>query len=98
MGTDHKRPAGMPAFVIIWIGQIVSLLGTAMSQFALTLWTYETTGKATPLAMVAFFFVVPQVVLGPLVGVLVDRSNRKLMMLLSDLAAGLVTDGERSIL
>jgi MFS family permease len=81
----------MTAFTIIWIGQIVSLLGTAMSQFALTLWTYDVTGKATPLALVGFFFVAPQVALGPFVGVLVDRGNRKLMMMLSDLAAALVT-------
>nr|MBC8450295.1 MFS transporter [Chloroflexota bacterium] len=65
--------------------------GTAMSNFALTLWAYEVTGKATPLALVGFFFVTPMVVLGPFVGVLVDRSNRKLMMMLSDLAAALTT-------
>jgi DHA3 family macrolide efflux protein-like MFS transporter len=87
----QKQPAGMAGFTIVWIGQIVSLLGTAMSNFALTLWTYEVTGKATPLAMVGFFFVTPIVVLGPFVGVLVDRGNRKLMMMLSDLAAALVT-------
>jgi len=81
----------MTAFTVIWIGQILSLLGTAMSQFALTLWAYEVTGKATPLALVGFFFVIPMVVLGPFVGVLVDRSNRKLMMMLSDLAAAVTT-------
>ena len=87
----QKQPAGMAGFTIVWIGQVVSLLGTAMSNFALTLWTYEVTGKATPLAMVGFFFVTPMVVLGPFVGVLVDRGNRKVMMMLSDLAAALVT-------
>jgi DHA3 family macrolide efflux protein-like MFS transporter len=81
----------MVAFSIIWIGQVVSLLGTAMSQFGLTLWAYEVTGKATPLALVGFFFVAPQVALSPFVGVLVDRSNRKLMMMLSDLAAAATT-------
>jgi len=86
-----KRPVGMLAFTTIWIGQVVSLLGTAMSQFALTLWTYEVTGKATPLAMLGFFFVTPMVLLGPFIGVLVDRGNRKLMMMVSDLAAGLTT-------
>jgi len=91
MENLQRRPTGMTAFIVIWIGQIVSLLGTAMSQFALTLWTYDVTGKATPLALVGFFFVTPMVVLGPFVGVLVDRSNRKLMMMLSDLAAALVT-------
>ena len=91
MKTPQKRPTGMPAFTIIWVGQIVSLLGTAITNFALTLWAYEVTGKATPLALVGFFFLTPIVVLGPFVGVLVDRSNRKLMMMLSDLAAALTT-------
>jgi MFS family permease len=62
-----------------------------MSNFGLTLWAYQVTGKATPLALVGFFFVTPMVVLGPFVGTLVDRSNRKLMMMLSDLAAAFTT-------
>jgi MFS family permease len=91
MELKQKRPTGMTTFTIIWIGQIASLLGTAMSQFGLTLWAYDVTGKATPLALIGFFFVIPQVVLAPFIGVLVDRSNRKLMMLLADLAAALTT-------
>lgn len=91
MQQSHNRPTGMRGFTVVWIGQIVSLLGTAMSNFALTLWAYEVTGRATPLALVGFFFVTPMVVLGPLVGTLVDRGNRKLMMMLSDLAAALTT-------
>jgi MFS family permease len=91
MTTAQKRPTGMAAFTIVWIGQVFSLLGTAMSQFALTLWAYEITGKATPLALVSFFFLVPMVALGPFVGVLVDRGNRKLMMMFSDLAAAFTT-------
>ncbi len=82
-----RRSGGMAAFTVIWAGQVVSLLGTAMSQFALTLWAYQATGRATPLALIGFFFSVPVVALGPLVGTLVDRGNRRLMMMLSDLAA-----------
>ncbi len=89
MQESHLR--GMRRFTVVWIGQVVSLLGTAISHFALTLWAYEVTGKATPLALVGFFFTTPMVVLGPFVGVLVDRGNRKLMMMLSDLAAALTT-------
>jgi DHA3 family macrolide efflux protein-like MFS transporter len=91
MQSAQKRPTGMRVFSIIWAGQVVSLLGTAMTQFGLTLWAYEVTGKATPLALVGFFFVTPTVALGPFIGVLVDRGNRKLMMMLSDLAAALTT-------
>ena len=49
-----KRPSGMFAFTIVWIGQAVSLLGTSMSAFALTIWAYELTGKATALALAGF--------------------------------------------
>jgi MFS family permease len=81
----------MLGFVIVWIGQLISLLGTNMSAFALTIWAYELTGSATALALVGFFFVTPMLVISPLVGAIVDRSNRKLMMMISDLASGLAT-------
>lgn len=89
MGNRKINFEGMRGFAIVWVGQIISMLGTAMSNFALTLWAYELTGKATPLAMIGFFFVTPMVILGPFVGTIVDRSNRKLMMMLSDLAAAI---------
>ena len=89
-GMNNKKSLeGMSGFIIVWIGQILSMLGTAMSNFALTLWAYELTGKATPLAMIGFFFVTPMVLLGPFVGTIVDRGNRKLMMIVSDLAAAI---------
>ena len=89
--SEQKRPAGMRAFWIIWGGQVISLLGTAMTNFGLTIWAFEKTGEATALAMIGFFFVTPMVILSPTAGAIVDRSNRKLMMMLSDLAAGLTT-------
>lgn len=82
---------GMRAFLVVWIGQFISLIGSSMSGFGLTIWAYERTGSATALALTGFFFVTPMLVISPLAGALVDRSNRKLMMMLSDLAAGLST-------
>ena len=89
--SQQTRPTGMRAFWIIWAGQVVSLLGTSMTNFGLTIWAYEQTGQATSLALIGFFFVTPMVILSPTAGAIVDRSNRKLMMMLSDLAAGLTT-------
>jgi len=81
----------MRAFTLVWIGQVVSLLGTRMTQFALTIWMWEITGAATALALGNLFFMAPQMLMSPLAGALVDRWNRKLVMMLSDLAAGLST-------
>jgi DHA3 family macrolide efflux protein-like MFS transporter len=81
----------MVAFTTVWLGQAISLLGTSMSGFGLTIWAYEVTGQATALALVGFFFIAPMVAFSPIAGAIVDRSNRKLMMMISDLAAGVTT-------
>lgn len=81
----------MSGFTIVWVGQMISFLGSGMTWFALTIWAWEITGQATALALVAFFAFGPTVLLSPIAGALVDRWNRKLVMMLSDLAAGLST-------
>jgi DHA3 family macrolide efflux protein-like MFS transporter len=81
----------MFAFTVVWFGQLVSLLGSAMSWFAFTIWAWQTTGQATALALVSFFSFGPTLLFSPLAGVLVDRWNRKLVMMVSDLATGLCT-------
>lgn len=86
-----RRPTGMVAFTVVWLGQMISLLGTGMTRFALTIWAWQTTGEATALALVGFFSFGPTVLLSPVAGALVDRWNRKLVMMFSDLAAGLAT-------
>lgn len=93
MKTDNRRPSGLSSFAIIWTGQAISLLGTNMSNFALTVWAYQLTGSATALALVGFFYTTPLLLFSPIAGALVDRSNRKVMMMLSDLAAGMATLG-----
>lgn len=92
MADNEQRPTGMTAFTIIWVGQILSLLGTAVSQFGLQLWVFDASGgRATPMTLIGFFWFVPMVLFTPLVGVMVDKANRKLMMMLSDLAAAFTT-------
>ena len=89
--TLHKRPTGMFGFSIVWVGQIISLLGTSMTGFAVTIWAYQKTNSATTLAMLGFFFVAPMLIASPFAGAIVDRSNRKMMMMVSDIASGLAT-------
>lgn len=89
--TPLQSRSGMRTFVIIWLGQLVSLIGTAMGQFALTIWVWQETGQATSLALMAFFSFAPVVLLSPFAGAVVDRFNRKIVMMLSDVGAGLAS-------
>jgi DHA3 family macrolide efflux protein-like MFS transporter len=88
-----KQPRGMVGFILVWIGQVISILGSSMTGFGLTIWMYQQTQSATALAMMQVAFITPFLLLSPLAGVMVDRYNRKLMMMVSDLAAGLSTVG-----
>ncbi len=81
----------MRSFLVVLAGQVISLLGSAMTQFALTVWAYEMTGSATALALTAFFGFAPGILLSPVAGALVDRWDRRLVMMLSDLGGGLAT-------
>jgi MFS transporter, DHA3 family, macrolide efflux protein len=78
-------------FLIIWGGQALSLLGSHLVQFALIWWLTETTGSATVLALASLVGLLPQVVLGPFVGVLVDRWDRRRIMLVADAVVALAT-------
>lgn len=86
-----SQPKGMTAFFIIWIGQIVSVLASSMTHFGMTIWMYQQTESATAMAGMQVAFILPFLLISPIAGVMVDRHNRKLMMMLSDLAAFVAT-------
>jgi MFS transporter, DHA3 family, macrolide efflux protein len=90
-GSGLLRLKGMRLFAVIWSGQFFSLLGTYMSQFALSIWAWQKTGEATALALVALFSFGPSVIMFPIAGALVDRWDRKLVMMISDVASGIAT-------
>jgi DHA3 family macrolide efflux protein-like MFS transporter len=86
-----NRSTGLFGFTIVWLGQIVSILATNMSAFAITIWVFQKTGSATTLGLMQVFFITPFLIISPIAGVMVDRHNRKSMMMVSDLLAGLAT-------
>ena len=80
-----------PRFFTIWAGQAFSLFGSSLVQFALIWWLTVTTGSATVLAMATLAGMLPQIVLSPFAGVVVDRASRRLIMLLADGMTALFT-------
>lgn len=94
MDTETRKPnqlTGMFGFTIVWAGQIVSVLASNMSSFALNIWAFQKTGSATILGGLQAAFLVPFLLISPIAGALIDRYNRKLMMMVSDLGAVLAT-------
>jgi DHA3 family macrolide efflux protein-like MFS transporter len=83
-----KRPTGMTGLMIVLAGQAVSILASSMTSFALAIWVFQKTSSATSLGIMTSAFTLPYLLIIPLAGVMVDRYNRKLMMMVSDLAAG----------
>jgi DHA3 family macrolide efflux protein-like MFS transporter len=78
-------------FFTIWTGQALSLFGSALVQFALIWWLTQKSGSATVLAIATLVGMLPQIVLGPFAGALVDRWNRRMIMILADLTIALVS-------
>ena len=83
--------AWRPRYFTLWSGQAISYFGSSVVQFALVWWlTQESDGSATVLAVATMSALLPQIVLGPFAGVLVDRWSRGSIMVVADLVAGLV--------
>lgn len=81
-----KRP-----FFTVWIGQAFSLLGSQLVQFALVWWLTKTTGSAEVLATASLAALLPNVFLSPVAGTLIDRWNRRTVMLVADSGIALAT-------
>jgi len=86
-----SAPQGMKTFLIIWIGQLISMLGSGLTSFGLAVWIFSQTGKATPFALTVLFGSLPRILLLPVAGSLADRWNRRALMILSDVGNALVT-------
>lgn len=71
-------------FIIIWSGQLFSILSSSVAQFAVVLWISLETGSAEVLSIATLMALLPQIILGPFAGVYVDRWNRKWTMILAD--------------
>src|SRR5882672_38606 len=89
MKQNAEKDGRSRAFLIISIGQIVSLLGSGFTSFALSLWVLKQTGSATQFAMLIFLISLPSLLILPLAGASVDRMDRRLVMILSDIGAAL---------
>ena len=88
--TSSSAPMSRPSlrpFAVVALGQLMSSVGSALTAFVLGVWVYITTGSIGQFSAVAVAGLLPGVLLSPVAGAVVDRYDRRLVMLAADMAA-----------
>lgn len=81
----YVRLALNPAFSAIWTSGVISLFGDRVHQFALALIVWQTTGSAVAVGLVFMAATLPNLLIGPVSGTLVDRWDQRQVLVVSDL-------------
>jgi DHA3 family macrolide efflux protein-like MFS transporter len=85
---DDEVRTGYRTFLIVWLGQVVSLVGSSLTWFGISIWVFLETGSVTQLAVVLLASQLPRILISPIAGTYVDRWDRRWAMILSDAGAG----------
>ena len=90
--TDYflRTPTGR-TFTLVWVGQLISTLGSSMTRFGLAIWIFTETGSTIQLALLVLAATLPGVLMSPFSGSLIDRWDRRIAMIVSDAGAALGT-------
>ena len=75
---------GFRKFLLLWVGELISSIGGGLTSFGLTVYVFSKTGSAASTALIALFAFLPNLLLGIPAGVLADRIDRRLLMMLGD--------------
>ena len=95
----------MKNFYKLWLGELISNIGSGMTAFALSVYIYEKTGSVSYVSLITLLSFMPSIILSPIGGLLADRYDRRLLMIIGDLFSGLgliyilwnIQAGEKSI-
>ena len=79
----------MKNFYKLWLGELISNIGSGMTAFALSVYIYEKTGSVSYVSLITLLSFMPSIVLSPIGGLLADRYDRRLLMIIGDLFSGL---------
>jgi DHA3 family macrolide efflux protein-like MFS transporter len=86
-----KVDAGTRVFLTVWFGQLVSIIGSGLTGFSVSVWIYQSTGSATKYSLMLLSTAVPAILLSPFIGALVDRLDRRRIMIISNIGCALCT-------
>lgn len=82
---------GVQAFYVMLVGQLLSVVGSGMTRFGLSVWVFEQTGSASDFSRLIFFAMIPMAVGSLFAGPLVDRLPRRQVMIGSNIIASVST-------
>lgn len=91
--TTIKQDNWKRGFIPFWVSQMVSIFGSELVQFSLVWWLTKETGSATVLATASMFALIPKIIMMPFAGAIVDRVNRKMVIIAADAIIALATLG-----
>ncbi|MBU8598130.1 MFS transporter [Shouchella clausii] len=86
--NNPKIENGLNKFLVLWVGELISNIGTGLTAFALGVYVWLLTQSAVDVAMVEMAALLPMILLAPAAGVLADRFDRRLLMMLGDIVSG----------
>jgi MFS transporter, DHA3 family, macrolide efflux protein len=89
--VEKSSSRGMWGFTTMWFGQSVSMIGTDLTAFALGVWVYQNTGSVTQYSLIILCAKLPSIALAPIAGAIIDRHDRRWLMILSNACAALCT-------
>jgi len=78
-------------FLLIWFGQSISVFGSRLTVFALTVWIFKRTGSVTLFGLAVLVFTLPGVLLAPFAGALVDRRGQQWAMIWGNVGSAAAT-------
>ena len=87
----QKIPQNLRTFIIIWFGQFISSIGSSMTYFAIKIWAWELTNQVTTIALLSVFELIPSILITLVSGLIVDRINRKFLLIIADCIAAIST-------
>lgn len=82
--NQNVRKSNFGKFLLLWIGELISSVGGGLTSFGLGVYVFERTGSAASMALVTLLAFLPTLILSVPAGVLADRYDRRLLMMLGD--------------
>ncbi|WP_431894340.1 MFS transporter [Nonomuraea sp. bgisy101] len=86
-----RARADILRFAAVWIASLLSGVGSSLTGFVLGVWVYQVTGSPTQFALVMLCGLLPGILIGPFAGIVVDRFDRRRVLIVTDCLAALPT-------